>query len=94
MNYILVKVLCAEDEIDCKDVFKVFIETNLHRSVLWVNTATNLQPREKYLLLCKLESRAPDDVETNLMNLGLKSKISDQSQPISFLKSFSEKKGV
>lgn len=58
-----VKVLCAEEKGDYKDAFETFSETKLNLAVNWINTAPNLKQSEKYLLLCKLETRAPEDLE-------------------------------
>lgn len=58
-----VKVLCAEEKGDYKDAFETFSETKLNLAVSWINTASKLKQSEKYLLLCKLTTRAPEDLE-------------------------------
>lgn len=71
-----VNVLCSEKVItgDYKVAFETFIETKLNRTVVWINTASDLNEREKYLLLCELKTRAPEDAEFEFERLGIKSK--------------------
>lgn len=68
-------MLCAEETGDYKDAFETFIETKLNRKVNWINTVSDLLKREKYLLLCKLKTRAPEDVECEFQSLRIESKI-------------------
>lgn len=69
-------MLCADDkEDDHRYAFENFSRTHLHRNVIWINTAPDMQPSDKYLLLCKLKTRAPEDVECDLDKLRIKSKI-------------------
>lgn len=70
-----VNVLCAKEKGDYKDAFETFIETKLNCTVNWINTPTDLKEREKYLLLCKLNTRAPEDVECEFQTLRIESKI-------------------
>lgn len=68
-------MLCAEEKGDYKDAFETFSETKLNLAVNWINTAPNLKQSEKYLLLCKLETRAPEDLECAFNILRIESKI-------------------
>lgn len=74
--FVSVNVLCSEKVItgDYKVAFETFIETKLNRTVVWINTASDLNEREKYLLLCELKTRAPEDAEFEFERLGIKSK--------------------
>lgn len=68
-------MLCAEDKGDFKVACETFIETKLKRSVNWINDSSGLKDIEKSLLLCRLQTRAPEDVECAFKKLGIKSKI-------------------
>lgn len=73
-----VNVLCAKEKGDYKDAFETFIETKLNCTVNWINTPTDLKEREKYLLLCKLNTRAPEDVECEFQTLRIEIKGSEK----------------
>lgn len=68
-------MLCADENEDHRYAFENFSRTHLHRKVNWINHAPDMQYSEKYLLLCKLKTRAPEDVECDLYNLRIESKI-------------------
>lgn len=78
-------MICSEEKDDYKDAFETFIETKLNRSIIWINAASELKKREKYLLLCKLKTRAPEDVDCEFKTLGIESKIILKNNPNSLI---------
>lgn len=68
-------MFCEDDKEDHSHAFENFSRTYLHRNIIWINTAPDMQPSDKYLLLCKLKTRAPEDVECDLKKIGIIGKI-------------------
>nr|XP_034307040.1 uncharacterized protein LOC117682780 [Crassostrea gigas]XP_034307258.1 uncharacterized protein LOC117682842 [Crassostrea gigas] len=66
-----VYVLCTAEKADYKNAFKCFAEKEMKCKVKWVTKQTK---SDRYLLLCNVESRIPDDVRKVLQQLGLEGK--------------------
>lgn len=73
MNILSVYVLCTAEKADYKNAFKCFAEKEMKCKVKWVTKQTK---SDRYLLLCNVESRIPDDVRKVLQQLGLEGKKS------------------
>lgn len=58
-----------------KEVFGSFVKNELQLDLKWVYSKAELKQKSKYILLCKLETRLPEDVECILKYLGIESKI-------------------
>lgn len=71
-NYNSVEVLCEDCNLDYKNAFEFFIEKELHRKIKWVNPKEELSFNRKYLLLCNIQTRIPEDVEFTLRYFGIK----------------------
>lgn len=72
---VLVTVLSTYAHEEHKEVFGSFVKNELQLDLKWVYSKSELKRKSKYVLLCKLESRLPEDVECILKHLGIKSKI-------------------
>lgn len=72
---VLVTVLSTYAHEEHKEVFGSFVENELQLDLKWVYSKSELKRKSKYVLLCKLESRLPEDVECILKHLGIKSKF-------------------
>lgn len=73
MNDLSVNVLCTNEKAAYKNAFKCFAEEEMKCKVKWVTKQTK---SDRYLLLCNVDSRIPDDVRIVLQQLGLESKKS------------------
>lgn len=58
-----------------KEAFGSFVKNELQLDLKWVYSKAELKPKSKYVLLCKLEDRLPEDVECILKYVGIESKI-------------------
>lgn len=67
--------MCTDGTAEHKNAFKSFAENELQCKVIWVSTKRDLQLGSKYLLLCNVTSRIPDDLDFFLTELGIKGKI-------------------
>lgn len=68
---ILVMVLCVHGSEDYIKAFECFMKKYLALNVEWV---TRPPQNEKYLVLCDVVSRIPEDIEWVFENLDLKGK--------------------
>lgn len=64
--------MCTDGTAEHKNAFKSFVENELQCKVIWVSTKTDLQLGSKYLLLCNVTSRIPDDLDFFLKELSIK----------------------
>lgn len=73
-----IKVLCTAGDHDYKAAFEFFIERNLQRKLKWINNKTG-RLKGKYVLLCDLKNRLPEEVDGVLFDLGitLKEEVAD-----------------
>lgn len=62
----LVKVLSAAGSAGYKDAFEFFAKTEMDLCVKWVNKR---KQGDKYLLLCNVVTRIPEDIRWVLQNL-------------------------
>lgn len=68
----LVPVLCLCEEGHYKNAFKFFAENNMNFEVIWLNS---WDYGSKFLLLCDVVSRIPEDVQYVLYKLKIDGKI-------------------
>lgn len=54
-----------------KEAFGSFVKNELKLDLKWVYSKAELKPKSKYVLLCKLENRLPEDVECILKYFGI-----------------------
>lgn len=71
MNFILVMVLSIAGSADYKDAFEFFAKTEMNLNIKW---ATTKKGAGKYLLLCNVVTRIPEDINHVLHKLSLKGK--------------------
>lgn len=72
INQYVVTAVCTDGTAEHKNAFKSFVENELQCKVIWVSTKTDLQLGSKYLLLCNVTSRIPDDLDFFLKELSIK----------------------
>lgn len=75
MLSVLVTVLNTYAHEEHKEVFESFVENELQLDLKWVYSKAEFKRKSKYVLLCKLENRLPEDVECILNYLGIESTI-------------------
>lgn len=65
-------VLCADKTANYKDAFKTFAHKKLDLNIQWCNSQEECG---KYLLLCNVITRIPEDIDWVLKELDLDGKI-------------------
>lgn len=68
-------VLCVHGSEDYIKAFEYFVKTNFALSVEWL---TRRPQNRKYLVLCNVTSRIPEDINWVFENLDLKGKITSR----------------
>lgn len=58
-----------------KEAFGSFVKNELQLDLKWVYSKAELKPKSKYVLLCKLENRLPEDVECILKYVGIEKEV-------------------
>lgn len=71
LNYISVLVLCTENTAGYKDAFKKFAQKKIGLNIQWLSRQ---EEDGKYLLLCNVITRIPEDVKWVLNQLDLDGK--------------------
>lgn len=61
----LVEVLCTEEDTrkNHAEAFKFIVEKCLHFKVKWITSRSKASFKGKYFLLCRVNSRIPEDAE-------------------------------
>lgn len=66
-----ISVVCKYGTAEHKNAFQSFAENKLQCKVKWVTTKREIKVKSKFLLLCNVTSRIPDDLEDVLKDLSI-----------------------
>lgn len=64
-----ITVVCKDGSAEHKNAFQSFAANKLQYKVKWVSSKTKIKEGSKFLLLCNVTSRIPDDLENVLKDL-------------------------
>lgn len=67
--------MCKYGTAEHKNAFQSFVENKLRCKVKWVTNKKEIKLGSKFLLLCNVTSRIPDDLEDVLKDLRIEGKI-------------------
>ena len=62
----------AETGVGYKTCFERFIRLNLGYTIKWIGKKSELNPKEKFLLLLEVKTRIPEDLQSALEKLDLR----------------------